>query len=169
MKRILVIGSGGAGKSTFARKLGGMLGLEVLHLDKFYWKSGWIEPPKQEWQHIVRQLLERETWVMDGNYSGTLARRIEACDTIIFLDLSRRTCMWRVCKRALQYFGTSRPDMAQGCHERLSLQFLAWLWSYPTRSRPKVLELLRAHHHNKRIIHLRSQREIDAFLNTLHP
>lgn len=168
-KRILVIGSGGAGKSTFARKLGNVLDLDVLHLDQFYWKPGWIEPSKADWQRTLEQLLLREAWVMDGNYSGTLALRIAACDTIVFLDLPRLTCIWRICKRAAKYFGTARPDMTEGCPERLSLQFFAWIWNYHRRSRPKVLALLQAHQHNRRVIHLRSQREVDDFLNEPHP
>lgn len=167
MKRILVIGCGGAGKSTFARKLGDALGLEVLHLDKLYWQAGWVEPSKADWQRTVEQLLLRDAWVMDGNYSGTLATRIAGCDTVIFLDLPRLTCIWRICKRAAQYFGTARPDMAEGCPERFNPLFLVWMWNYPRRSRPKVLELLNAHQHNKRIVHLRSQREADEFLKEI--
>ena len=72
MKKILVIGSGGSGKSTFARRLGARLSLEVIHLDAHHWRAGWVAPPKDEWRRQVEELTRRESWVMDGNFSGTL-------------------------------------------------------------------------------------------------
>ncbi|MBW4425057.1 MAG: hypothetical protein KME50_11545 [Nostoc desertorum CM1-VF14] len=71
MKKILIIGSGGAGKSTLARELGTILGLEVIHLDTWYWNPGWVETPKAKWQSIIQSLTLRECWIMDGNYSNT--------------------------------------------------------------------------------------------------
>src|SRR5690349_3028678 len=88
MKKILVIGSGGAGKSTFAKQLSAILHLEVLHLDALYWQAGWVETPKPEWKQRVTELLAGDAWIMDGNYSGTLDIRMQACDTVIFLDLA---------------------------------------------------------------------------------
>ncbi len=96
MRKILVIGSGGAGKSTLSRQLGELLDIEVLHLDKFYWQAGWIEMPQPEWLKTVEELLGRDAWIMDGNYSGTLDIRIAACDTVIFLDMPRTLCLWRM-------------------------------------------------------------------------
>jgi len=167
MKRVLVIGSGGAGKSTFARRLGALLGLEVIHLDSLYWQAGWVEPPREVWHERVSGLLRREAWVMDGNYSGTLEERLEACDTVVFLDLPRTLCAWRVLKRGLRYRGQSRPDMAPGCPERPSLDFLRWVWHYPTRSRPKVLRLLDAHGAGRQVFRLRSPAEVEEFLSRL--
>src|SRR6201995_1710403 len=115
MRRVLVIGSGGAGKSTFARRLGARLGLPGKHLDASYWKPGWVETPKEEWRRSVERLVEGDSWVIDGNYSGTLEVRLAACDTVVFLDLPRRVCIWRVLKRVLTYRDGSRPDMAEGC------------------------------------------------------
>ena len=167
MKRVLVIGSGGAGKSTFSRRLGERLGLAVIHLDVEHWRPGWVEPPKEEWRGAVEELCARESWVMDGNYSGTLAARLAACDTVIFLDLPRIVCVWRVFKRWATYRGMSRPDTAEGCHEQLDVKFLLWVWNYPTRSRPKALALLEKHGEGKRIVHLRSSAEVEKFLREL--
>src|ERR1051325_3370360 len=111
MQKILVIGSGGAGKSTFARRLGERLKLDVIHLDRLYWKPGWIETPKDEWRRLIQELLNREAWIMDGNYSGTLEMRMAACDTVIFLDIARSVCLWRVMKRSISYRKECRPDM----------------------------------------------------------
>src|SRR5829696_6662179 len=100
MRKVLVIGSGGAGKSTVARRLGARLQIDVIHLDSLYWQPGWVETSKDEWKTIVAEILKRDSWILDGNYSGTLAMRYEACDTVIFLDMPPIVCLWRVIKRA---------------------------------------------------------------------
>jgi len=164
MRRILVIGSGGAGKSTFARRLGRALGSEVIHLDAHYWQPGWVETPEHEWRGVVERLLGGESWVMDGNFSGTLEARLGACDTVIFLDMPRLLCLWRVIKRALLYRGRRRPDMAAGCREQLNWEFLRWVWAYPKRSRKKVNRLLEKNAGGKRVIRLHSRREVEEFL-----
>ena len=162
MRKVLVIGSGGSGKSTFSRSLGTLLGLEVIHLDSLYWSAGWVEMPKPDWRKTVEGLLNRTGWIIDGNYSGTLEMRIEACDTVVFLDLSRLVCVWRLLKRAVLYRNQRRPDMAEGCPERLNLDFVKWVWGYRKRSRPKVVSLLEAT--SKQVIWLQSPTEVKRFL-----
>jgi adenylate kinase family enzyme len=156
VKKILVIGSGGAGKSTFAKRLGEQLKINVIHLDARYWQPGWVEPPKAEWAAAVDEICHRNTWIMDGNYSGTLERRLAACDTVVFLDLPPLLCVWRVFKRLRQYRNTTRPDMAAGCHERFSLAFLFWVWSYRRRTRPRIIRLLKQYEGKVKVIWLRS-------------
>ena len=91
MRRVLVIGSGGAGKSRFAVALGRRLGLPVIHLDAHFWHAGWVETPAAEWrERRWRSWSAGEAWVMDGNYGGTMAQRLATCDTVIFLDLPTR-------------------------------------------------------------------------------
>lgn len=166
MRKVLVIGSGGAGKSTLARRLGALLKIEVLHLDKFYWHAGWVETPKPEWFRTVEEMLKGEAWIMDGNYSGTLDIRVQACDTVVFLDMPRGLCLWRVLKRALMYRRKIRPDMAEGCPERLTLEFILWIWNYPRRTRLKVVRMLEANQGEKRIVWLRSEDAVESFLAT---
>src|SRR5262245_11527403 len=105
MQRVLVIGSGGAGKSTFATRLGAATGLPVVHLDARYWRPGWVPTPKQEWTRAIDEISARDAWIMDGNYGGTLDRRLAACDTVLFLDLPRVVCLRRVLWRSLRYWG----------------------------------------------------------------
>ncbi len=136
MERILVIGSGGAGKSTFSSKLGPKLGLPVIHLDTLFWKPNWIETPAEEWAKIIETETSRPKWIMDGNYGGTMEMRLAACDTVIFLHFSRWLCLWRVLYRRFKYRRLSRPDMNPGCPEQLDFEFLKWVWTYPAR-RPK--------------------------------
>jgi len=167
MRRVLVIGSGGSGKSTFAKRLGELLDIDVKHLDGFYWRAGWQEPSKEEWLDKVKELASEDSWIMDGNFGGTLELRIQHCDTIIFLDLPRLLCLWRIAKRRLIYRGRSRPDMAEGCHEKLDWEFVRWVWNYRHRSRPKILKLLREHSGTKQIFWLRSRPHVRRFLRSL--
>ena len=166
MKKVLVIGPGGAGKSTLARRLGELLEIDVKHLDRFYWRAGWQEPAKDEWLNTVKELTSAPSWILDGNYGGTLATRIEHCDTIIFLDLPRLVCVWRIVKRRLFNRNRSRPDMAEGCNEKLDWSFVQWVWNYARDSRPQVVRLLAEHAATKQIVWLRSRAEVEEFLST---
>jgi adenylate kinase family enzyme len=164
VKRILVIGSGGAGKSTFSTKLGELLELPVIHLDQAYWKPGWEKPSKEEWSAKIDALVAQDEWIMDGNFGGTLLQRIKRADAIILLDVSRWVCLWRVARRAVKYRGRHRPDMAPGCQERFDLEFIKWIWRYPTQSKPAKLALLSATGPDQRVVILRSNAEIGRFL-----
>ncbi|MEY2936450.1 MAG: topology modulation protein [Pseudomonadota bacterium] len=153
-RRILILGSGGSGKSTLARALGDRLALPVIHLDIHFWSSGWQPTPDAEWQARVRRLVAGEAWVMDGSFSGTLAIRIPRCDAIVFLDLPRLVCVRSVLSRWWRYRFRSRPDLPEGCPETLDLHFLRWVWSYPSRSRPLVLEAIQAAGPGVEVVHL---------------
>lgn len=168
MKRILIIGSGGAGKSTLARKLGEATGIEVVHLDKLYWQSGWREPDKTEWRKTaLKPELEKDSWIMDGNFGSSLEMRLMYADTVIFLDLPRTLCVRRILKRWLTYRGTNRPDMTAGCNEKIDVEFLMWIWNYPKRTKPKVESRLKKFEDSIVIVRLRSQKEIDGFVGRI--
>lgn len=167
MKRILIIGSSGAGKSTFAKRLHEATHIKLVHLDHLYWKPNWIEPSKDEWRKTVGQIAKDEEWIMDGNYSGTLEMRIEPCDTVIFLDMPRVVCVYRILKRVAFYKKRNRPDMADGCDERFDFSFLKWVWDYPNRSKPKVEALLAKHLSEKTIFHLKSNKDVESFFVNL--
>ena len=138
MKRVLIVGCAGAGKSTFAKKLSRQTGLPIIHLDKIYWKPGWLKPDKQEFKLRVSQLTDNGGWIMDGNYKSTLAMRLVLADTVIFLDLDRITCILNVLKRTIRYHGTVREDMPQGCPERFDWQFVKYIWEFPRVYRPQL-------------------------------
>lgn len=164
MKRVLVIGPGGAGKSTFARQLGKLLNVQVSHLDRVYWRAGWSKPAQDDWLQAVTELVSGDSWILDGNFGGTLDLRHKHCDTIVFLDMSRLLCLWRVIKRRMSYRNRSRPDMAEGCPEKIDLEFLSWVWNYSSRSRPKIVKLLREKSEGKEVVWLRSASEVKRFL-----
>jgi adenylate kinase family enzyme len=167
MQRVLVIGSGGSGKSTVAKEVARRLRLPLVHLDALYWQPGWRATPKSAWEGVVRQLVATPSWVMDGNYGGTLDVRLAACDTVVFLDLPRVTCLWRVLRRRLEFRRGTRPDVAPGCPERLTWEFVAWVWTYPGRRRPAILRRLAGLRPDQRAIVLSSKRSVRCFLEGL--
>jgi adenylate kinase family enzyme len=167
MKKIILIGSGGSGKSTLARKLGEKLNINVYHLDALFWKPNWVGTPKDEQVEVQNELVKKDAWIIDGNYSGTMEIRLNAADTIIFLDIPRIICVFRAFKRIHQYRNRRRPDMGEGCKERINLEFFKWIWEYPKTKRPKILERLKQLSKDKEIIILKSPREIQQFLENV--
>jgi len=169
MRKVLVIGSGGSGKSTFATRLAQHTGLPVIHLDAHFWKPGWVEPTHEEWDETVARLASGEAWIMDGNYGRTLEQRLAVCDTVIFLDRPRLLCLVRVIWRRIRYHRQARPDMGQDCPERLDWEFIRWIWNYPATHRSKILQRLAELPPGQRAIVLRTQADIENFLRSLPP
>ncbi|MEM7657907.1 MAG: hypothetical protein AAF399_17410 [Bacteroidota bacterium] len=167
MKRILIIGCSGAGKTTLALQMADRLQLELIHLDKHYWHAGWVESNKADWQATATAFAERPEWVMDGNYGGTMDLRLQYADTAIFLDFSTWRCLWRVIKRTVRYYGTSRPDMAEGCHERWDWSFLRYVAVYRSTRRAGVLERLQRHQAHLDIHILPNPVAVQQFLTSL--
>ena len=164
-----MIGSGGAGKSTLAARLAERLSLPLIGLDALYWKPGWVATPPDEWAKLVAELADKEAWVMDGNYGATLDVRLARADAVVFLDLPRLVCLWRIVARAIRHWGRARPDMPPGCPERLSWEFIVWVWGYPVRRRPEILARLDALRDQKQIFILSSRREVSRFLALAFP
>jgi adenylate kinase family enzyme len=168
VQRILVIGPSGSGKSTLAKILGSKLGLPVIHLDQEYWLPGWVERDPAEWRRRVEELSSPKAWVMDGNYGGTLAFRLQRAEAVIWLDLPRSVYLPRTIWRMVAGFGRVRPDMAPGCPERFDLKFFTqWVWTYPTRDRPKTLALLANLTKSSRLITLRSRDAVRELIRSL--
>lgn len=167
MKKIMIIGPGGAGKSTLAREISKKLGLPVYHLDVYFWKPGWVESPDAEWQATQKQMIKNEQWIMDGNYEESLEIRLEACDTVIFLNFSRAICFYRVYKRYFQFKGKTRTDINEGCPERVALPFIQWIWHYPRRSAPEIIQKINTVSDKKNVFILKSPKAVKQFLENL--
>jgi adenylate kinase family enzyme len=164
VRRWLVLGAGGAGKTTLALKLGRILRLPIIHLDRHFWQPGWVEPSDEAWDRNVAELSRGEAWVIDGNYSRTLGPRLERAQAAILLDPPTLQCVWGVVKRATWRRGRIRPDLAEECDEQFpSLEFLWYVSTYKWRSRPKVLRRVKAASHVT-LYHFRSRSEGRAFL-----
>ena len=143
-QRVLVLGNGGAGKSTFARAMGERFSLPVVHLDKFWWLPGWVNRSREEFDELLARELDASAWVMDGNYERTLSWRLCYAEAAVFLDLAAEECPKSVRARAEEYRGRTRPDMTEGCEERLDEEFEAWIGTYPDETRGKVLRAVQA-------------------------
>lgn len=165
MRRIAIIGSGGAGKSTLARALGAMLNIEVVHLDTLYWQPGWVPMDATDWETVQRSIVAYDRWILDGNYGSTLDLRLAAADTAIFLDVPRTTCVWSVVWRWLRHRGQPRPDIAAGCPEQIDWEFIQWIWRYPRLSRPAVMERLAPYADQRQVVILRSRADVRSFLD----
>jgi adenylate kinase family enzyme len=163
----LILGPSGSGKSTVGKRIGRILCIPAIHLDMHFWKPNWVETPKDEWFDKVKELIASETWVMDGNYTSTLPMRVDAADTIIFLDMTRRQSYLRVVTRYLRHRGKTRPDVTEGCPEKIDMEFIRWIWNYPRVSKPRILRFMEKLRASKNVYFLRNQKEIEEFLEAL--
>jgi adenylate kinase family enzyme len=167
LRRILILGPSGSGKSTVGKRIGKILGIPIVHLDMHYWKPNWVKTPKDAWPEKVKKLIASEAWVMDGNYSSTLKMRAKAADTLIFLDMTRKLSYFRVISRYLKNRGKTRPDITEGCPEKIDMDFISWIWRYPKVSKPRILRFLEKLRKSKNVYILNDQREIEDFLKAL--
>jgi len=168
MKRILVIGCGGAGKSTFSKELSGKLGIEIIHLDRHFWLPGWQMLEKDEWEKLTDEFINQDEWIMDGNYSGTLDKRIERADTVIYFDFPRWRCLFNAFMRMLKgkLFRKKRSDITSGCEERFDLEFYKWIWNYNSNNRDENLKRLDSISGEKKVFVIRNYREKKEFLDS---
>ena len=159
-----IVGCGGTGKSTLARALGRCTGLPVVHLDSHYWKPGWEPLSDAEWRARTDELIAEPRWIIDGNYGGTMERRLQRADAIVFLDFPRWRSIAGVLRRRVEFAGRTRPCMTVGCPERLSAEFLAYVWRYNVTRRAGVLERIERHRDGRHVAVLKTPRDVRAFL-----
>jgi adenylate kinase family enzyme len=170
MKRVLILGSGSAGKTTFAQALAGATGLPLVHLDSLHWGPGWNSVAPQVFQKRLASALKRPAWIIDGSYLASLPQRLKRADTVIYLDYSRWRCLAQLLKRRLAYrssTGKIRPGMPDGCPERIYFSYVRWLWRYPISERPKVFAAIDQCKHKVNVLRFSDPGAADGFLCTL--
>ena len=164
MKRVMIIGCGGAGKSTLARKLGAKTGLPVVHLDRIFWSPGnWKHLEPAEFDERLAAEMEKPQWILDGNYNRTVELRLGQADTVIYLDFSRLRCMTGWISRVIKNWGRARADMAQGCNEWFDPEMAAWVWNFNRKNREKYHEMLR-NAQGVQVHILKNRRQVRRFL-----
>ena len=163
MKRIAIIGCGGSGKSHLARQLGAALDLPVTHLDALYYDEAWNPLPKDAFAALQRDLVAAPTWVIDGNYASSLPIRLTAADSVVFLDLPAVTCLWGVAQRRLRQRGGQ--DKATGVYDRITRDFLRYVWDYRRSMRPRVRALIDQHAGQADVIVFTSRRAARRWLS----
>ncbi len=166
MERVVILGCPGSGKSTLAMALGEKTGLPVVHGDKLFWHSGWVESTKEEIDEKLTAAAGEENWIIDGNYTRTLPQRLERCDTVMYLDLPRWVCMFSIFKRFISNIGTVRPDMPEGCPEGLDWEFICWVWNFNKTHRNKLYELIEQYP-EKEVHIFRSRKQVKNFIKRI--
>lgn len=161
MKKVIVIGCPGSGKSTFSRALHQITGIPLFHLDMLFWNPDKTTVEKSVFLERLTQVLRQDAWIIDGNFSSTMELRMQACDTVIFLDYPVELCLAGVRERR----GQPRPDLPWVETEEDG-EFMEFIQSFQTQRRPKILELLRKYAH-KHIVICKNRTEADAFLTQL--
>lgn len=159
MKRILVIGCCGSGKSVFARKLGEITGFPVTHMDLIFWKENWAHITREQMNKELEKIYPNETWIIDGNYSSTLENRIKQADTIFFLDLPEEVCIQSEKERR----GKPRPDLPSYLKEEYDPEFEQFIKDFKTNERPFIFKLMNDYS-NKEYIVFTSRDEVNNYI-----
>ena len=167
MQRILVIGLSGAGKSYLAAKLGEKLNLPVTHLDNIYWLPGFVARPHDDVLQDFKAIAERVCWVVDGNYYKLCECFRESADCIVFLDFNRWFCLFQIMLRYISHKLRikRRVDLAEGFDDKVSLEFLFWVFNWGKHSRPRWINGLQ--HLTDKVVMLHNRKETEQWLKTL--
>ena len=168
-RRVMVVGGCGAGKSTFAKKLSAKTGLPLTHLDRLGWRGNWEKVPRDEFDALLDKVLEGECWIIDGNYSRTMPKRLGRADTVFWFDFTGLRCLAGVVERFFRDYGKSRDDMGGDCPETFDLEKLRFfhdtLWT-ARRTHNRIEEALKDAP-DARVIVFKTRRQADRFLNGL--
>lgn len=158
IKKAIVIGCPGAGKSTFSKKLSEISGLPLYHLDMIWHKKDKTNVSREEFDIALKNIMSKQEWIIDGNYARTIETRIKECDTIFFLDIPTEVCLENVKKR----IGKPRNDMPW-TEEEFDDEFRSWIIDFPNRELTQIYTLLENYKTKKNIIIFKSMEEIDAY------
>ena len=165
MRRVLIIGPCGAGKSTLSHQLAERLKLPLFHMDQLNWKPGWVESSSAELEAKLAAVVAGDAWLIDGTYGGTLAQRLSRADTVIYLDYPISLCVMRLLRRIRIWRGRTRPDMTEGCPERFDLGFFIYLLRW--NSGPRLRTENRLNGHEAKVIRIKDPTALDAWLASL--
>lgn len=166
MKRVLFLGCAGSGKSTFSKILGEKLNIPVTHLDTLYWKPGWIEEEKEVFIKKQQEVIDQDQWILDGNYRDSLDLRLDRCDTIIYLDVSRIVSIFGIYKRYFTYKNKSRDSITAGCEEKIDKSFFNWVWHFKKKSRPFLMDKINKTT-GKNVLIFKSRKALKKFISNL--
>ena len=164
MKKVIILGSPGSGKSTFAMRLHDQTKLPLVHLDFYYHQSKYDYINNREpWIARVKELMKPNRWIIDGNYQSTIPLRCEEADTIILFDLPRWLCLYRVLKRRIHFRNKKREDMPSEWVEKANGTFMKFVWEFNKNQLPPILEQLKKNK-NKRVVIFKGSSDAERFL-----
>jgi adenylate kinase family enzyme len=162
MERIAIVGCGGSGKSHLARTLGARLGITPAHLDALYYDATWKPLDQETFGALQRDLVTAPRWIIDGNYASTLPIRLEAADTVIFLDLPGWACLLGIAQRRLRHRGGQQQDI--GVYDRITWGFIRYILGYRRKMAPRVRTLIASHAGHAQVTVLRSRADVRRYL-----
>jgi adenylate kinase family enzyme len=165
MQRVAIIGCGGSGKTTLARRLATTIGTTITHLDAIYYDDEWNTLPRETFAAVQQELVSADTWVIEGNYAATLPIRLQRATHVIFLDLPAITCLWGIAQRRWRYRGGQHD--ASGVYDRITWGFLTYIWSYRRAMAPRVRALLAEHAGHAQVHVVRSRRAANRLTEQL--
>lgn len=166
MQKILIIGSNGAGKSTFSYALAEKLDLPLVHIDQIYWRGCWDVTPREEFEHMVALEAQKEKWIIEGNNIKSLEGRLQYADTVFWFEFPPLICIFNIFKREWHYRGKVRPDLPDACVSKLRLSFLRYAWLFNKRNRARIIELLKRYPHIE-VIRFTGRRQVKSYLRLL--
>lgn len=165
LKKILVIGGNGSGKSTFSKALAAKTGLPLIHLDKIFWKGNREYISREEFDEKLENELRKESWIIDGNFERTLERRLQFCDTVFYFDFSTVQCLLGVTERVLKNYGRTREDMGGNFQERFDFEFYKAILRFNKKNRPKTKSLLKKY--KPEIIVFKNRKQAEEYLKNI--
>ncbi|WUH97680.1 topology modulation protein [Spirillospora sp. NBC_00431] len=165
MQRVALIGCGGSGKTTLGRRLAAAIGTQITHLDALYYDDEWNKLPQDEFAALQEELVTADTWVIDGNYAGTMPIRLRRATHVIFLDLPATTCLWGIAQRRWHYRGGQHNET--GVYDRITWGFITYIWGYRRDMAPRVRSLIAEHARHAQFHIVRSRRAANRLVNQL--
>lgn len=162
MKKVIVIGSPGSGKSVFSKKLKEVTNLPLYHLDMLYHKKDGTHISKEELEEKLKIIFKEEQWIIDGNYQRTLELRIKECDTVFLLDYPTEICI----KGAESRIGTKRDDLPW-VEEKLDEEFKNIIIDFSKVKLPEIYKLFDKYKNNKDIIIFKTREESNKYIKTI--
>jgi adenylate kinase family enzyme len=165
VEKVVVVGCCGSGKSYVAREIGRLTGAPVTHLDAIYYDDEWNAAPMDGFADAQHELVARPRWVIDGNYNSTLEIRLRACDTVVFLDLPTRSCLWGMLSRQLRH--GAGQNSTNGVYNRINTDVVKYVRGYRRSMRPRVLAKFDEYAGHARVVSLRSRAHARQWLAEL--
>jgi adenylate kinase family enzyme len=167
MSRVVIIGPPGAGKTEFAEKLGNFLGIKkVNHLDHYFWKPGWVRTTGEERHSIILKLIEEDKWIIEGNFLDTIDDQFSRADIVVWLNLSAFICLYRVVSRYFSYMRNERPEIADGCRDKITPRFLFSIFLYKIVD-TKILKKKLLEKKSLPLVVLNTPGQVAAYLNAV--
>lgn len=166
-RRILVLGSSGAGKSHLSRDLAEVLAIEAIHLDDHFWQADGEPREDREWRKIVKDLADRDAWIMDGTYERTLDLRLPRTDAIILLECPSELCLERILKREKTVPSPQWVHRASRSPQRIDPHHVRYVSQYASVTRPMVLDAIERYGRGKTVTVVKAPRAVAPFLSAL--